>query len=59
GENVEFPQYTKPEQYRDWAVPPVLLSGHHAEIAAWRQAQSQHQTKQRYETAIPVVPLPE
>lgn len=59
GENVEFPQYTKPETYRDWAVPSVLLSGHHAEIAAWRQAQSQYQTKQRYETAIPVVPLPE
>lgn len=59
GENVEFPQYTKPETYRGWAVPSVLLSGHHAEIAAWRQAQSQYQTKQRYETAIPVVPLPE
>jgi tRNA (guanine37-N1)-methyltransferase len=59
GETVEFPQYTKPETYRGWAVPSVLLSGHHAEIAAWRQAQSQHQTKQRYETAISVVPLPE
>lgn len=37
---VEFPQYTRPEEYKDMNVPPVLLSGHHGEIEAWRQNQS-------------------
>jgi tRNA (guanine37-N1)-methyltransferase len=35
---VEFPQYTRPESFRDLKVPQVLLSGHHAEIEAWRAA---------------------
>jgi tRNA (guanine37-N1)-methyltransferase len=39
-ETVEFPQYTRPETFRDRAVPEVLLSGNHAKIDAWRQAQS-------------------
>jgi tRNA (guanine37-N1)-methyltransferase len=39
-ESIEFPQYTRPEEFRGDRVPDVLLSGHHAEIAAWRQAQS-------------------
>ncbi len=38
--NIEFPQYTRPEVFRDQAVPAVLLSGHHAEIAKWRGANS-------------------
>lgn len=37
---LEYPQYTRPEEYRGWRVPPVLLSGNHAEIAAWRRRQS-------------------
>ena len=37
---VEFPQYTRPEEFNDMKVPPVLLSGHHGEIEAWRQGQS-------------------
>lgn len=37
---VEFPQYTRPENYNDMKVPPVLLSGHHGQIEAWRQDQS-------------------
>lgn len=37
---VEFPQYTRPEDFRGRQVPDVLLSGHHAEIAKWRQGQS-------------------
>lgn len=40
-ENIEFPQYTRPEVFEDDRVPEVLLNGHHAEIAAWR-AQSSH-----------------
>lgn len=36
---IEFPQYTRPETFRDLKVPEVLLSGHHAEIAKWRSTQ--------------------
>ncbi|MGF7228697.1 MAG: tRNA (guanosine(37)-N1)-methyltransferase TrmD [Candidatus Saccharibacteria bacterium] len=39
-ENIEFPQYTRPEEFRGARVPDVLLSGHHAEIDKWRTAQS-------------------
>lgn len=38
---IEFPQYTRPEIFKDLAVPDVLLSGHHAEITAWRQGHRQ------------------
>ena len=34
---VEFPQYTRPEVYKDWKVPEVLLSGNHKEIEKWRK----------------------
>ena len=37
----EYPHYTRPAEWRGWAVPEVLLSGHHARIRAWRRAQSQ------------------
>lgn len=37
---VEFPQYTRPEEFRGAKVPQVLLSGNHAEIAKWRQQSS-------------------
>jgi tRNA (guanine37-N1)-methyltransferase len=40
GNNREFPQYTRPEEFRGMKVPDVLLSGHHGEIAKWRKAQS-------------------
>lgn len=39
GQTLEFPQYTRPEEFRGMKVPQVLLSGHHGEIAKWRQAQ--------------------
>lgn len=38
---IEFPQYTRPEDFRGSKVPEVLLKGHHAEIAAWRKSHSQ------------------
>jgi tRNA (guanine37-N1)-methyltransferase len=44
---LEYPQYTRPEVYRDLQVPPVLLSGDHARIAAWRKAQSVARTQRR------------
>lgn len=37
-ENIEFPQYTRPVDFRGDTVPDVLLTGHHAEIAKWRAA---------------------
>ena len=40
GANFEYPQYTKPAEFRGMAVPKVLLSGHHAKIAEWREEQS-------------------
>ena len=42
---VEYPSYTKPASWRGLDVPEVLLGGHHGEIAAWRQAQSEQRTK--------------
>lgn len=40
GETLEFPQYTRPVEFEGMKVPDVLLSGHHAEIQKWRQANS-------------------
>jgi tRNA (guanine37-N1)-methyltransferase len=44
---LEYPQYTRPAVYRRMAVPEVLLSGHHAEIAKWRRRQSIIRTARR------------
>lgn len=40
GDNLEFPQYTRPANYQGYQVPEVLLSGHHAKIAEWRKSNS-------------------
>jgi tRNA (guanine37-N1)-methyltransferase len=37
---LEYPHYTRPDEFRGWRVPDVLLSGHHAQVAAWREQQS-------------------
>ncbi|TWT30829.1 tRNA (guanosine(37)-N1)-methyltransferase TrmD [Blastopirellula retiformator] len=44
---LEFPQYTRPRVYRGLAAPDVLLSGDHAQIAAWRKKQSIERTQRR------------
>ena len=44
---LEYPQYTRPPEFRNWAVPEILLSGNHAQIAKWRENQSIIRTKQR------------
>ena len=44
---LEYPQYTRPPVFRDMAVPEVLLSGNHAEIAKWRREQSEQRTAGR------------
>jgi tRNA (guanine37-N1)-methyltransferase len=43
---LETPQYTRPADFRGWNVPDVLLSGNHAEIAAWRKEQALKRTRQ-------------
>jgi len=50
---LEYPQYTRPVEFRGMKVPDVLLSGNHAEIAAWRLKQSQDRTRQRRPDLMP------
>ena len=44
---LEYPQYTRPQEYRGQTVPDVLLSGHHQNVMNWRSAQSEMLTEQR------------
>jgi tRNA (guanine37-N1)-methyltransferase len=44
---LEYPQYTRPEVYRGWAVPEILLSGNHSQIARWRRQQALLRTRER------------
>jgi tRNA (guanine37-N1)-methyltransferase len=44
---LEYPQYTRPPEFRGWRIPDVLLSGNHAEIARWRRKESLRLTRQR------------
>src|SRR2546430_7896114 len=43
---LEAPQYTRPAEFRGWKVPDVLLSGNHAEIAAWRKEEALRRTRE-------------
>jgi tRNA (guanine37-N1)-methyltransferase len=44
---LEYPQYTRPVEFRGLRVPDVLLSGHHAQVAAWRRRQALLRTRER------------
>jgi len=44
---LEYPQYTRPAEYKGWKAPDVLLSGNHAEIELWRKNESLKRTYQR------------
>jgi tRNA (guanine37-N1)-methyltransferase len=44
---LEYPQYTRPEEFRGARVPEVLLSGDHGKIRAWREAEARRRTEQR------------
>jgi tRNA (guanine37-N1)-methyltransferase len=44
---LEYPQYTRPPDYRGWKVPDILLSGNHREIEQWRRTESVIRTKKR------------
>ena len=55
---LEYPQYTRPAEFRGWAVPEVLRSGDHARIARWRDAQALRRTLARRPdlVTIPLAP---
>ena len=42
---LDFPHYTRPAEYRGWAVPEVLIGGNHAEVAKWRRAAALEKTR--------------
>ena len=47
GDLLEYPQYTRPAEFRGWAVPEVLRSGDHGAVAAWRHTQALVRTAER------------
>ena len=47
GDLLEYPHYTRPQEFEGRAIPEVLLSGHHEKIRAWRRAEAERQTRQR------------
>jgi tRNA (guanine37-N1)-methyltransferase len=44
---LEYPQYTRPQEFRGWSVPEILLSGHHRAIREWREEQARLKTRER------------
>ena len=54
---LEGPQYTRPEEFRGEAVPPILLSGHHAEVARWRRVEGLRRTLMRRPDLLDTAPL--
>ena len=44
---LEYPQYTRPPEFRGWRVPDILLSGHHEHVARWRRKESLRLTRAR------------
>jgi tRNA (guanine37-N1)-methyltransferase len=54
---LEYPSYTKPAEWRGLAVPPVLLSGNHAAIAAWRHEQQLERTRRVRPELLPLPAL--
>ncbi|WP_069804794.1 tRNA (guanosine(37)-N1)-methyltransferase TrmD [Thermogemmatispora onikobensis] len=44
---LEYPQYTRPPEFRGWRVPEILFSGNHAQIARWRRKEALRRTKRR------------
>ena len=42
---LDYPHYTRPAEFRGWAVPEVLIGGNHAEVAKWRRAAALEKTR--------------
>ena len=56
---LEYPQYTRPSEFRGMRVPEILLSGDHQKIAQWRREQSLRVTKQKRPDLLETAPLTE
>jgi tRNA (guanine37-N1)-methyltransferase len=54
---LEHPQYTRPEEFDGMRVPPVLLSGNHGEVAAWRRREAIRRTRERRPDLLESAPL--
>jgi tRNA (guanine37-N1)-methyltransferase len=54
---LEHPQYTRPEEFQGMAVPPVLLSGHHADVERWRHREALRRTLERRPDLLDSAPL--
>lgn len=54
---LEYPQYTRPPEFRGWAIPEILLSGHHEAIRKWRREQSLRRTLERRGELLASSPL--
>lgn len=54
---LEYPQYTRPAEYKTWSVPDVLVSGNHADIERWRKIESLKKTWQRRPDLLDTVNL--
>ena len=50
---LEYPQYTRPPEFRGWQVPQILLSGHHAAVARWRRERQLERTQTRRPDLLP------
>jgi tRNA (guanine37-N1)-methyltransferase len=50
---LEYPSYTKPQEWRGLSVPEILLSGHHAKIVEWRKKQQVERTRERRPDLLP------
>ena len=56
---LEYPQYTRPASFRGWAVPEVLRSGHHQQVAQWRRRQRLLRTRARRPDLLDSAALPD
>jgi tRNA (guanine37-N1)-methyltransferase len=54
---LEYPQYTRPEVFRDLSVPDILLSGHHGEVDRWRRREALRRTLERRPDLLDAAPL--
>lgn len=54
---LEYPQYTRPADFRGWTVPPILVSGHHGEVEKWRRRESIRRTLLRRPDLLDVANL--
>ena len=54
---LEYPQYTRPAEYRGWRIPAMLVSGHHAQVAQWRRREALRRTLLRRPDLLARAPL--